>query len=170
MTLKHCPQKMLVLDITPCDTAWAHIRAAAANASRACATRDVRSGTSRCAASTPIAIPSPRTWRRVIEKLKHEVRSVFVPQLTVPALSDNQSNAAEYLIMHATEYSQEASLLKSILYKRGLLLNAIRTLKHPVSSKLPTAQNKSWCSAVSDTSKYTRTATDISVLSESDRT
>ena len=149
VTLKHCPQKFLVLDITPCDTKWAHIRAAAANASRgACATRDVRSGTSRCAASTPI--PSPRLWRYVIRELKQEVRSVFGPQLTVPAPS-NYSTAAGYLIIHATEDSQEANLLKSIL-------SNLTILKHPVSLKLPTAQNKSWCSAISDTSKYTRSA------------
>tara|TARA_B100000795_G_scaffold228916_1_gene185764 strand:- start:272 stop:523 length:252 start_codon:yes stop_codon:yes gene_type:complete len=78
------------------------------------------------------------------------VRSVFGPQLTVPAPS-NYSTAAGYLIIHATEDSQEANLLKSIL-------SNLTILKHPVSLKLPTAQNKSWCSAISDTSKYTRSA------------
>ena len=70
------------------------------------------------------------------------MRSVFGPQLTVPAPS-NYSTAAGYLIIHATEDSQEANLLKSIL-------SNLTILKHPVSSKLPTAQNKSWCSAISD--------------------
>ena len=166
IALANCPHKILVLDITPCDTEWALIRAAAANATRACAARGLRSGTSRCPAST--SIPSPRMWQYVIRALKQEVRSVFGPQVTVPgndstkaeylSMSGNHSTKAKYLTMHATIYSQEAVLLKAILSKYEDLTLNVHALKHPVSSELPTAQKKSWCSAISNTSKYTNAA------------
>ena len=147
-----------MLDITPCDTEWARIRAAAADATRACATRDLRSGTSQCAAST--SIPEPGRWRHVISALKQEVRRVFAPQVTVPG---NHSTKAEYLTIHATEYSGEANLLnKVVLSKYDVLTLNVHALKHPVSSELPTAQKKSWCSAISNASKYRDTA--LSVL------
>ena len=167
VALANCPHKILVLDITPCDTEWALIRAAAANATRACAARGLRSGTSRCPAST--SIPSPRMWQYVIRALKQEVRSVFGPQVTVPGndstkaeylsmTSGNHSTKAKYLTMHATIYSQEAVLLKAVLSKYDVLTLNVHALKHPVSSKLPTAQKRPWCSAISNTSKYTNAA------------
>ena len=160
-----------MLDITPCDTEWARIRAAAADATRACATRGLRSGTSRCAAST--SIPEPGRWRHVISALKQEVRHVFALQLTVPgnhstkaehlSMSGNHlKNQSNYLTIHATEYSEEANLLKAVLSKYDVLTLNVHALKHPVSSELPTAQKKSWCSAISNASKYRDTA--LSVL------
>ena len=153
---KHCPQKIQVLNITPCDTVWANIRAAAAaNASRVCATRGARSDAG-CAAST--AFPSPRRWKTVIRALKREVRIKFGPNVTAPAPSDNHGYLG-YLTMHVTEYAQEARLLNAVLSKYNLSSgeDAVHTLhNHPATTRLPTAQ--SWCSAVSNSSKYTRTA------------
>ena len=100
---RDCPQQILVLDITPLDTAWAHIQEHASpqplnasNASWACATRgvDVRSGKSRCCTSE---CHITKVTEHAIRALKGEVRSVFAPQLTVPALLDNQSNAAQHV-------------------------------------------------------------------------
>ena len=152
---KHCPQKIQVLNITPCDTVWANIRAAAAaNASRVCATRGAQSDAG-CAAST--AFPSPRRWKTVIRALKREVRIKFGPNVTAPAPSDNHGYLG-YLTMHVTEYTHEARLLNAVLSKYNLSSdNAVHTLhNHPATTRLPTAQ--SWCSAVSNSSKYTRTA------------
>ena len=111
-------------------------------------------------------------WQYVIRALKQEVRSVFGPQVTVPgndstkaeylSMSGNHSTKAKYLTMHATIYSQEAVLLKAFLSKYDVLTLNVHALKHPVSSELPTAQKKSWCSAISNASKYRDTA--LSVL------
>ena len=88
------------------------------------------------------------------------MRRVFAPQVTVPG---NHSTKAEYLTIHATEYSGEANLLnKVVLSKYDVLTLNVHALKHPVSSELPTAQKKSWCSAISNASKYRDTA--LSVL------
>ena len=85
---RDCPQQILVLDITPLDTAWAHIQEHASpqplnasNASWACATRgvDVRSGKSQCCTSE---CHFANVAEHAIRALKGEVRSVFAPQLT----------------------------------------------------------------------------------------
>ena len=70
--------------------------------------------------------------------------------------------ALSYLTIHATEYSGEANLLKAVLSKYDVLTLNVHALKHPVLSELPTAQKKSWCSAISNASKYRDTA--LSVL------
>ena len=129
--------------------------AAAANASRVCATSGAQSDAG-CAAST--AFPSPRRWKTVIRALKREVRIKFGPNVTAPAPSDNHGYLG-YLTMHVTEYAQEARLLNAVLSKYNLSSgeDAVHTLhNHPATTRLPTAQ--SWCSAVSNSSKYTRTA------------
>ena len=139
---RDCPQQILVLDITPLDTAWAHIQEHASpqplnasNASWACATRgvDVRSGKSRCCTSE---CHFANVAEHAIRALKGEVRSVFAPQL----------NFSGYLTLHGTEYSGEAQLLRAVLSKYNLSSDNASMLPSTVSSKLPTAE--SWCSAV----------------------
>ena len=104
---RDCPQQILVLDITPLDTAWAHIQEHASpqplnasNASWACATRgvDVRSGKSRCCTSE---CHITKVAEHAIRALKGEVRSVFAPQLTFSRPQSLRNR--EFLTMHATE-------------------------------------------------------------------
>ena len=105
-----------------------------------------------------------------------EVRRVFGPQVIVPgnhstkagnlSMSVNSTQSDVSVTIHTTLYSQEAHLLKAALSKYDVLTpysqRPWHALKHPISSKLPTAQKKSWCSAISNTSRYTDAA--LSVL------
>ena len=134
---RDCPQQILVLDITPCDTAWAHIQEHASNASWACVmmrnSGEWGSGKSRCCTSE---CHITKAAEHAIRALKGEVRSVFAPQL----------NFSGYLTLHGTEYSGEAQLLRAVLSKYNLSSDNASMLPSTVSSKLPTAE--SWCSAV----------------------
>ena len=143
---RDCPQQILVLDITPLDTAWAHIKSNASpqplnasNASWACATRgvDVRSGKSRCCTSE---CHFANVAEHAIRALKGEVRSVFAPQLTFSRPQSLRNR--EFLTMHATEYSREAQLLRVVLSKYNLSSDNASMLPSTVSSKLPTALSR----------------------------
>ena len=99
---------------------------------------------------------APRLWSAgdcTRQSLKQSRESVDVSQF-------NQSDVS--VTIHATLYSQEAHLLKAALSKYDVLTTYSQrpwhALKHPISSKLPTAQKKPWCSAISNTSKYTNAA------------
>ena len=143
---RDCPQQILVLDITPLDTAWAHIQEHASpqplnasNASWACATRgvDVRSGKSRCCTSE---CHITKVAEHAIRALKGEVRSVFAPQLTFSRPQSLRNR--EFLTMHATEHSHEAQLLRAVLSKYNLSSENACMLPSTVSSKLPTALSR----------------------------
>ena len=173
--LTNCPQQILVLDITPCDSAWAHVQQHASNASRACArTRgvDMRSGrylaagqvSDRCAAvqidtDTDVyrctsECPITMLAGDAIRALKTEVRSVFGMKLEESLKlvagrrpgGGKRHTPAQYLTIHATLRSHEAHLLRAVLSKYNVGGDKASILSSNVSSKVPTAQ--SWCSAV----------------------
>ena len=143
---RKCPQQILVLDITPCDTAWAHIQEHASNASWACVmmrnSGEWGSGKSRCCTSE---CHITKAAEHAIRALKGEVRSVFAPQLNFSG-APQPLRHREYLTLHGTEYSGEAQLLRAVLSKYNLSSDNASMLPSTVSSKLPTAE--SWCSAV----------------------
>ena len=143
---RDCPQQILVLDITPCDTAWAHIQEHASNTSWACVmmrnSGEWGSGKSRCCTSE---CHITKAAEHAIRALKGEVRSVFAPQLNFSG-APQPLRHREYLTLHGTEYSGEAQLLRAVLSKYNLSSDNASMLPSTVSSKLPTAE--SWCSAV----------------------
>ena len=138
---RDCPQQILVLDITPCDTAWAHIQEHASNASWACVmmrnSGEWGSGKSRCCTSE---CHITKAAEHAIRALKGEVRSVFAPQLTFSPPQPLRNR--EFLTMHATEHSHEAQLLRAVLSKYNLSSENACMLPSTVSSKLPTALSR----------------------------
>ena len=87
-----------------------------------------------------------------IRALKSEVRTVYGMQLaeslhTPDIVAPGKTlPPARYLTMHATEYTHEAHLLRTVLSQYNVGGDKASILAINVSSKVPTAQ--SWCSAV----------------------